>query len=359
MTEEKKEAPSPSQLAPAASTEQHNAAPKQEAAPLPKQEMSKGERWYNWIVYSGINYWVNLVSSVAMADVLIFGKGRKPMDWAIGKVAKGLEASGMMKLKSAYHNSKTTLETLTLLSGGTLLLVPMKILEDHKRSVVHWLNDKLGVDQTAPDGHKQTPDEIFIECEQPKQSWWTAIKRRVYAIATVAAVGQVIEHTMANKGKILPGHSYDLNPYDATAGKVAFDGHHQGGKDRATESIMSWVNKGAEMVGVAKPVQTPWVQRWLGLAALDTFFTKVSAVVMKVTNGAKQAKAPHEITNEKSPAASFEIGDDLKKGEERKPVIIPAKRDHATGIGRKKEDSFSAAVTSRKADAACNNVLGA
>lgn len=314
--------------------------------------MSKGEKVYNWVVYSGINYWVNLISSIMMADFLISGKGKKPMGWLVGKTAEALAATGM-NMKSAYRNSKTTMETLTLLSGGTLLLVPMKYLEDHKRSVVHWLNDKMGVDQTAPDGHKETQDEIYIECEQPKQSWWSAIKRRLYAIVAVAATGQVIEHTLADKKIIKPDHTYSINPYDPASKTVAFEGHYMGGKEWAEQKIVGAVNSVVKNLPGGETFTKPgsWMQRYLGLAALDTGFTKISAMVMFMTNGAKKAKAPHEINDDIDPPASFEIGDDIKPGEHRETVIVPSGK-HAQKLPVKHPEEGYATTLAREAEAA-------
>ena len=324
---EKKPASAPQENAvvtPVAAPEQ---VPKKEIAPALKPEMSKGEKWFNWTVYSGLNYWVNLISSIAIADYFIHKGGRQKLDWVIGKGAKTLEATGLMKIKPAYKNSKTAFETLSVLGGGWLLLVPMKILEDHKRGWVHWLNDKLGVDQTAPDGHKETPDEIYIEQEQPKQTWFNVFKRRIYASLAVIGTGQIMEYALADKKIKKPDRTYRLNPYDKTSETVTFEGGHMGGKEWVESNIVGGVNWAAKQLPGSENFTKPgsWMQRWLGLAALDTFFTKVSAVVMHMTNGAKKAKAPHEINDEIDPPATFEIGDELKPHEHRETVIVPDK----------------------------------
>ncbi|MBY0408208.1 MAG: hypothetical protein K2Q01_10995, partial [Rickettsiales bacterium] len=44
-------------------------------------------------------------------------------------------------------------------------------------------------------------------------------------------------------------------------------------------------------------------QRYLGLAALDTAFTKITAVIMKATNGAKKAQMPGEVGDDDARSA--------------------------------------------------------
>ncbi|MDX2072945.1 MAG: hypothetical protein SFX19_01115 [Alphaproteobacteria bacterium] len=334
-------------------------APAQATTPALKPEMSKGERVYNWVVYEGINYWVNLISSIAIADYLIHKGGRVKLDWAIGKAAKALEATGM-PLKNAYKNSKTALETLSLMSGGWALLVPMKLMEDHKRWWVHNLNDWMGVDQTAPDGHKETPDEIYIEQEQPKQSWLTAFKRRIYATLAVVGTGQIIEHALANKKIMTPDQTFSINPYDVNSQKLTFEGHHMGGKEWAEKQIVGLVNKAATHLPGGEAFTNPgsWMQRWLGLAALDTGFTKITALVMRLTNGAQKAKAPHEIGDD-APPIPAEIGDELKPGDHRECVVLPAGKHVADILPKKdKSEGFADAIV-RQAEAAGTLQMGA
>ena len=52
-------------------------------------------------------------------------------------------------------------------------------------------------------------------------------------------------------------------------------------------------------------------KRYLGLAALDTVFTKITAVVMQVTNGAKKGRMPKEIGDEQDPPVIFEGVDEI------------------------------------------------
>ena len=160
--------------------------------------MSEGEEKFNSITYKGLGFWTNLGLSVVLAEIAIYGKGMwsKGLKYSINRttyhisnVLKSLSKNPNQEAieRMVHNNTRVGYESLSLLTGGSILLFPLKFLEDNKRKIVHWLNNKMGVDQTAPDGHEKTPEEIYIEKEQPKQSAGNLIKRRL--IGTVSVVG--------------------------------------------------------------------------------------------------------------------------------------------------------------------------
>ncbi len=262
--------------------------------------MSKGEKVYNWTVYSGINYWVNLISSVAIADYFTNKNGRKHLQKAIDKTAKAVASTGLLGIEKAHHHSRVSLETLSLLSGGWLLLIPMKIMEDNKRSIVHWLNGHLGISQCGPDGNQLTPDQIHIEHEQPKQTWLNVIQRRILATLAVVGVGSAVDHLAADKA-VKWDRMYTID------GKRYIEPTYLHGKERAAQYITKKVNNGLNAItGSNKFGQnsSSWGQRWLKLAALDTVFTKITAVIMYVTNGSKKVDK-HEMPEPAITAASL------------------------------------------------------
>ncbi len=282
------------------------------AQPQPEAKMSKGEKIFDWSVYKGLNYWVNLISSVLIADYFINpeSKGRQNLDKSISRMTQGLTKMGVA-LKSAHHNSKVGLETFALLSGGTLLLVPLKLLEDRKRKSVHWINKKLGVDQTGADGKELTPDEIHIEKEQPKQSWANVIWRRVLASLAVVGVGLGVDHLGRDEKTILPEEKYDLG-----FAKVTYDAKVLGGKERITNNVFGAIDKATEAISGKKFAPNGRVSRWTKLFILDSVFTAITAGVMWVTNGAKKGKMPKEKDNTNDPKVIVDKEDDLVTADE-------------------------------------------
>jgi|GEM_PF-5147978 len=257
---------------------------------------SKGEKLFSWGVYSGINYWVNLASSIAIADYFCNLGGKKAIEGGANRIAKMMSGGDKLRHAKVFGQAQTALRTLTLLSGGWLLVIPMKLMEDNKRPIVHWLNEKMGVDQTAPDGHKLTPDEIYIEQEQPKQSWLNVLLRRTLATAAVVGTGQALNELARDRTKTAAFAKSHPNSKE--------DPH--GGKSRVEKWVVDTVNSGLNKVGATGLTKDKngMFQRYLALAALDTVFTKITAVIMKVTNGAKKARMPGEVGDDDSRAAN-------------------------------------------------------
>lgn len=247
----------------------------------PKQ-MSWGEKVFNGTVYTGLNYFVNLGISIGAADYFINGGGKKTLDSAIDATAKLVTKTGLAADKS-HRYTKTVLSTLTLLSGGWALLVPLKVAEDNKRPIVHWINKISGVQQVDEKGQELTSQQIHIEEEVPHQSWPNVLWRRTLATAAVTlGAGPAIEYTVGqrNAEKFITGK----------VNKVLNSGFVPYGKTLA---------------------ESGRAQRYINFAALDAFYTGITAVIMKMTNGGKAEHEPGEVEPGKAahqasaPAPSF------------------------------------------------------
>ncbi len=265
-----------------------------ESTKKPEETMSKGENVFNKTVYTGLNYWLNLIMSVGIADYALNLKGRERLDSWINKSTHLL--SKMMPIKKAHHNSKIAIETFVLTSGGLILLFPLKWMEDNKRPIVHWLNKKLGIEQKTKDGKEKTPEEIHIDQEQPKQSWGNVILRRIAGTAAVVAAGLGLDH-FARGNKILDPEHYNLGD----GRTITYDKKVEGGKIRVTDAVFNQLNKAAKYIRGKEFAEKSTASRWTKLAILDSVFTIITAIVMKVTNGAKKGKMPQEIDNTSDP----------------------------------------------------------
>ncbi len=308
--------------------------------------MSKGEKLFSWGVYSGINYWLNLGSSIVIADYFCNLKGKDILNKGAEKLGHAIASTKMASYEKAFLNSQTALKTLTLLSGGWLLIVPIKMMEDNKRPIVHWLNNKMGVDQTGADGKELKPDEIYIEQEQPKQSWLNVLGRRALATAAVVGTGHVVNAAFRDRDK---SKTY-TGPDDPHGGKAVVENFVV---DKVNKVMKSGYIPGGESFTKNKTAQ-----RYLGLAALDTVFTKITAVIMKVTNGAKKAQMPHEKGDDDSPSASEKSVDqiqyvkqeyeDLRAKETKAEPQKESETTHAERI--RAEQAAKPAIASRKSE---------
>ena len=254
---------------------------------------SKGEKLFNWFTYSGLNYWANLAISITVMDVFMHGKGNSFFKKGENVGTEALTKLPFMSKKGARWVSNMGLGTFTINSGGNILLVPTKLLEDNKRKVVHWLNDKLGVDQTAPDGHKETADEIYIKDEQDKQTWKRMIGRRALAWGATTVTGLAVDKVLAQKyaSPIVDEHG-DLHTHKP--GTAVFTG--------LTKDGVGWAMKkaGPKTAAIANDTNGLF-NRLVGYTSLDWIFTIITSKVMHATNGTKVKKMPNEI-GEDSPA---------------------------------------------------------
>lgn len=285
----------------------------------PENTMSKGEKWFNWIVYSGVNYWANLAISLFTADYFQNLSGKKHLDRIIERTANALSHVKLLSPSSATKVSGGIWKTLALTTGGILATLATKPLEDNKRRIVHYLNRKFAIDQTAPDGHEETPDEIHIEEDLPHQSWWNVIKRRIYASIIIVSSGVALDHAV--------------------------------GLDNIKDTVVRNTNKVLKSVpgGTKLMKENGLFQRYLGFAALDVMFAGIHALTMYMTNGGKHVKLPKEIDSSTDPAGKEENGEIIifpeagKSRDHLKSKKTAAAERHTERAMASKEQSFSLA----------------
>ncbi len=294
----------------------------------PQLEMSKGEKWFNWITYKGVNYWLNLISSIIYTDWFengLFGKRSGRDLLRIEKIAKFLEKPLLAMSVSAENASRYTKNAFTYLAlstTGAFLIFPIKWAEDRKRKIVHGLNKKMGVNQTAPDGHELTPDEIYIEEEQPTQSWIRVIGRRILGMAGVQVAGAAIDYTFGQKNTT----NFVITGMDGKGGvnKVLNSGYVPGGKWLATK-------------------RAP--QAWMRYSVLDSLFTAITAGTMWITNGAKKQEMPNEIGNgAPTPVDNDSIPAEPKEEEKKKFAAMAPMESHAARIANEPQPELRVGV---------------
>ncbi|NBO19531.1 MAG: hypothetical protein EBV03_09975, partial [Proteobacteria bacterium] len=125
------------------------------------RKRSGGEVLFDRVVYTGIGFGVNEAASLWITDQFMHGKpkwylGGKPFskegfDSAAGWIAK--------KFKMPKAKAGNTLLMATLLSGGTLLVLPMRWLEENKISWVQRANHMLD----GWRGNKMSAEEAVIQ----------------------------------------------------------------------------------------------------------------------------------------------------------------------------------------------------
>lgn len=134
--------------------------PPEEKGKSSKIETSKGEQLFDWLAYGGF------AGAVTFALGLPFGY------WA--RYTKGGEAihkwaiSHSKQVGLSAQVTEDIVMNTALMQGGNAMILPIKIMEDHKPQLVAKLNDMLG----DKSGDCSVQDE-------PKQTWGTLFTSRI------------------------------------------------------------------------------------------------------------------------------------------------------------------------------------
>lgn len=192
-------------------------------APAHGRKRSPGEIAFNRVVYTGIGFGVNEASSLWITDQFVHGKN-------LLKNVPGLKKAGAWFSQEGYERASENIANLfkltekvaadgakilpkeragngllmvMLLSGGTLLLLPMKWLEDNK---IYWVKKaNHTIDKLC--GHHKTPQEVAardaevekaIACS-PRQSWHSMLSGRLVAMASSVAAGTLLMGPQRNQ----------------------------------------------------------------------------------------------------------------------------------------------------------------
>lgn len=148
---------------------------------------SKGEKTFDWVTYKGIGWLTNAAISIYLTDWLMHGKGVPLLEKGVKKLAPFYEKLGMSSEISAAR-AKSTFFTGGLFTGGTLLLYPVKKLEDYKPQLVKYLDDHYN--------QSSTPDQSTLAIQQaahkrldtdPKPSWGNVLLGRLLGMGVVTA----------------------------------------------------------------------------------------------------------------------------------------------------------------------------
>lgn len=213
-----------------------------------KRKKSAGERVFDRVVYTGIGFGVNEASSLWITDQFLNGKNllekvpvakkagawfsKEGFDRASEYFAKALKLTERVVKEgektitvSPKERAGNSILMATLLSGGTLLVWPMKLLEDHKaywvkkanHMVDRWRGNKLTEEETAARDDKV---ENAIACS-PRQSWPTMLMGRAAAMFASWGTGTFLVGAERNKKlmdwseKALTGSKQEEGPLSA------------------------------------------------------------------------------------------------------------------------------------------------
>ncbi len=267
---------------------------KKEQEDLLKKPPSDGLVVFNRALYTGIGFGVNEASSLWITNQFMLGKNlfaKVPLLEKFGawfskdgfeRASEWIAKTFKFKEKIASDGKRITpkanagnaLLMVTLISGGTLLILPMKILEESQaywvKKTDHFLDwirgNKMSAEEVAA---RDAEVEQYIACS-PKQSWPSMMFGRVVAVGSSIATGTFLVGEENNR-KLMNWSEKILT----------------GGKKPKMQTAHSWAN-------------------YARLLSVETYSCAISSVVLEVMSKlfAKHNSKPHnpEICNKKTAA---------------------------------------------------------
>ena len=172
----------------------------------PHREKTAGEVAFNRGVYTGVGLITNEVSAILIADEFQNRSGKKLFENISQGMVKAFNFKDVVKngkMITAHQNASSMLMWASLLISGSLLVYPMKKLEDNKGYWVKKANhffDKMRGNAMAPEDVAERDNEVekAIACEA-KQTWSSLLIGRAIAVATVLGLGKAIGTERSDK----------------------------------------------------------------------------------------------------------------------------------------------------------------
>lgn len=243
------------------------------------RDKTAGEVMFDRVVYTGIGFGVNEASSLWITDQFLHGKPK----WYLGGKPfskDGFEAATKTIAKTfnmTHAKSGNALLMATLLSGGTLLVLPMRALEEHK---IYW-TEKANHFIDWFKGNKMVAEDVATRDEEvkqaiacsPQQTWAALLVGRAAAMGASFMTGNYIVKEHGNK-KIMD-----------------FSEKH--------------LTTAAKAVGLEKTANTDTFKRYARLTGIETYSCLISSGVLEIVSKlfAKRGTEVHdaEICNAAHP----------------------------------------------------------
>lgn len=242
-------------------------------------QKTKGEKLFDFGLYTGLNYFMNLGLSVVIADAFLSGKGGMNRFFLNFRSKTNATFGKLMSEKAAKEWSDIAAKTATLPVGGHILMIPIKLLEDRKKRITYWINSKFFPEEYERQGiaikplSQMSDDELpeVVECP-PKVSWYSTFKRRMLSWGAVIATNSILD-----RGVRIGDKSFN---------------HFV--EDHASNAL--GLRKGSQL------------DNYVRLTATDSYLTVITAFITRITNGSYFKKKP--VLNEISAPVDALIADE-------------------------------------------------
>jgi hypothetical protein len=164
---------------------------------LQKRARTAGEKIFDWSTYGGLAFLANEIVSGKIQNYVLKQGQWATRDATIGHKTYQSLVSGLHRLvgkdPSPEHwlgAIRRPIDIFVMTLGGSLMVLPVKFLEDRKSALVRFYDKTFHPDQTKNNtsitlAHEQMDRE-------PKQSWWSLWKARLVVIPAAIVADALI-----------------------------------------------------------------------------------------------------------------------------------------------------------------------
>ena len=273
-----------------------------------KKHESKGDKLFDGLVYGWLNNVGTFVLTLVSTYWLKHGGGSGPVNHASQKLGEALSKVKVGKGNLGEHTNNIVMTTL-LGIGGSLMIVPIKLLEDSRKTIVNGFNKTLG-DKTDPSQLK----------EAPKQSWGSLLLGRVTAwcmvFASITGVSRIVG---VDKKSGLHNFERFENWFAKTVTELL---------GRPTHTMMQ---NGKQVAVVDKALQTAANEsktfKYGKIGAIDLFATVMATALLFVSS---RAFARHGEQKHEEKEALAELAEERKEAKTEAKTAAPAAEEKPT-----------------------------
>lgn len=160
-----------------------------------KRDKSTGEKLFDIGTYGGMAMGANEAISTVIMRSAKEGALKTPYEKFVGAVSR----TPLLKRSSYVHTGRLGFLLFATI-GGMLTVFPVKFMEDHKGSLVRWINQKIRGSAVNDPQLEQEQREMDAA---PRQSWGSLWKGRVTTVFSAVGMDFMIGHSDSVSAKLL------------------------------------------------------------------------------------------------------------------------------------------------------------
>lgn len=235
------------------------------APEIPTRDSKFANTAFNTIKHGGVNFVANSALSLGITYNVMPTKAAqnfigklanviKPIVCGWGnlknKVGLGKEISAATRALNLHESARSSAEILCMCIGGTVIIIPMKWMENHKKAIIdkidRWKN---------PEYHKYCktenipPAQLPYEKKEQKEGWSKLLSARAAGVVSVISIDAIIQNF--NNHRVAQGKG-NVDTAEWKLGSKIYDKLPTSFTDKIVNFFSA--RKTSDLSGIQKPI---------------------------------------------------------------------------------------------------------